>query len=175
VNEHTGAQLHVIRLVNATLGSRCIRWWLFGGWALDALLGEVTREHGDIEFWVERIDADAVLDALVAVGATPTETQPIEESREYTIGDVLFSSAYFDRRSDGTYGLEGRWTDWNFPVESFGEDIGRLSDMTVPVMSAAGMLAMKQQYPKLRNGKPLRKKDMRDIDLLAALTTRRSD
>jgi hypothetical protein len=37
----TAAQLQVIRLVNATLGSRSIRWWLFGGWALDAVLGEI--------------------------------------------------------------------------------------------------------------------------------------
>ena len=84
VNAHTELQLQVIRSVNTTLASRSIRWWLFGGWALDALLGEVTRDHGDIEFWVERKDAIAVLDALTAVGAIPTETQPIEESREYT-------------------------------------------------------------------------------------------
>ena len=170
VNAHAEAQLRVIRLVDGTLGSRRLRWWLFGGWALDALLGDVTRDHGDIEFWVERKDADAVLDALVGVGAMPTETQPIEESREYTIDDVMFSSAYFDRGSDDTYyRLEGRWSDWNFPVGSFGEDTGQLADLTLPVMSATGMLAMKQQYPTLRNGKPLREKDVRDIELLTRL------
>src|SRR5262249_12351515 len=146
VNAHTEAQLRLIRLVATTLGSRSIRWWLFGGWGLDALLGEVTRDHGDIEFWVERLDAIAVLDALIEIGARPANAQPIEEPREYTIGDVLFSSAYFDRRPDGTYQLEGRWPDWSFPAGSFGVDIGHLDGMTVPVMSAAGMLAMKQQY-----------------------------
>jgi hypothetical protein len=142
---------------------------LFGGWALDALLGEVTRDHGDIELWVQRKDRDAVLDALVGVGAKPTEAEPIEESREYTIGEVLFSSAYFDRGPDDTYRLQGRWSDWSFPVGSFGEDTGQLADVRVPVMSAAGMLAMKQQYPTLRNGKPLREKDVRDITLLTEL------
>ena len=32
--------------------------WLFGGWGLDARIGRITREHGDVEFWVERVDAD---------------------------------------------------------------------------------------------------------------------
>jgi hypothetical protein len=172
VNAHTEAQLQVILLVERTLGSRSIRWWLFGGWALDALLGDVTRDHGDIEFWVERKDAGAVLDALIQVGATPTETQPVEESREYAIGDVLFSSAYFDRGPNDTYRLQGRWSDWSFPGGSLGEDTGQLADLTLPVMSAAGMLAMKQQYPTLHNGNPLRDTDVRDIALLTLLAAR---
>src|SRR4051812_2944534 len=94
VNTQTAAQLRVIRLVRDTLGAREVRWWLFGGWALDALLGRVTREHGDIEFWIERKDADSVVTALVEVGVTVLDTQPIEESREYLYGDVMFSSAY---------------------------------------------------------------------------------
>jgi len=137
--------------------------------ALDALLGGVTRDHGDIEFWVERTDAEAVVEALIAVGAAVLDTQPIEESREYLIGDVRFSSAYFDRATDGTYRLEGRWADWSFPIESFGDNTGHLTDMTIPVMSAAGMLAMKQRYPTLRNGGPLRYQDVRDIALLSDL------
>jgi lincosamide nucleotidyltransferase A/C/D/E len=44
--------------------------------------------------------------------------------------------------------------------------------MTIPVMSPAGMLAMKQQYPTLRNGKPLRDKDIRDIAILIELVSR---
>ena len=172
MNNEAEAQLHVIRLVHTTLGGRGIRWWLFGGWALDALLGGVTRDHGDIEFWVERKDADAVVDALTDVGAVVLDTQPIEESREYLMGDVMFSSAYFDRAADGGCRLQGRWPDWNFPIGSFEGDTGQLDDMTIPVMSAAGMLAMKQQYPTLRNGKPLRDKDVRDIAILSELVSR---
>jgi lincosamide nucleotidyltransferase A/C/D/E len=39
-------------------------------------------------------------------------------------------------------------------------------------MSAAGMLAMKQQFPTLRNGGPWREKDRTDIETLRALITR---
>lgn len=39
----------------------------------------------------------------------------------------------------------------------------------VLAMSTAGMLAMKEQYPHLRNGGPWRPKDVADIQTLKAL------
>ena len=36
-------------------------------------------------------------------------------------------------------------------------------------MSSAGMLAMKEQYPRLRHGGPWRTKDVTDIETLQAL------
>jgi len=71
-------------------------------------IGRITREHGDVEFWVERIDAD--------------------------------------RYEPGT-----------------------LDGMPVPAMSVSGMLAMKEQFPHLRNGRPWRQKDVDDIEILRGL------
>jgi hypothetical protein len=50
-------QLSVINAVGNALGAVGIPAWLFGGWGLDARIGRITREHGDVEFWVERLDA----------------------------------------------------------------------------------------------------------------------
>jgi len=155
--------------VKAELDSRALGWWLFGGWGLDAQLGEVTRNHGDIEFWTERSDADLVRDALLAIGAQLVGTQPVEESREFVRNGVSFSSAFFDCNDDGTFGVQGRWSDWIFPPGSFGDSTGTLQGHTVPTMSAEGMLAMKEQYASLRNGGPLRDKDVRDIAVLQTL------
>ena len=41
--------------------------------------------------------------------------------------------------------------------------------MPVLAMSVAGMLAMKEQYPHLRNGGPWRQKDIDDIKTLRGL------
>jgi hypothetical protein len=41
--------------------------------------------------------------------------------------------------------------------------------MPVLAMSASGMLAMKEQFPRLRNGGPWRQKDIADIEILRAL------
>jgi lincosamide nucleotidyltransferase A/C/D/E len=143
--------------------------WLFGGWGLDARIGRITREHGDIEFWVEREQAKRSKAVLVEAGAVVLPTQPPEESCEFTWDDVSFSTAYFGRQPDGRIIVEGRWSDWELPADSFGNDPGFLGGQPVPTMSATGMLAMKQQYPTLRNGRPWRDKDREDIERLQAL------
>lgn len=162
-------QLGLIRRVVAAMRAADISVWLFGGWGLDARLGRITRDHGDVEFWVERDRAQRSKAVLVEAGAIVLPTQPPEESCKFTWDDVPFSTAYFDRRPDGTITVEGRWSDWELPAESFGDDPGILDGLVVPTMSAAGMLAMKEQFPTLRNGRPWRDKDREDIETLRAL------
>jgi hypothetical protein len=57
MSERADAQLRVIKAVINALGEADISAWLFGGWGLDARIGWITREHGDIEFWLERTEA----------------------------------------------------------------------------------------------------------------------
>jgi hypothetical protein len=163
------AQLHVIRSVSDTLRAARIGAWLFGGWGLDAHLGQITRPHGDVEFWVERTDAEESRSALVRAGAHALVTQPPEESCEFEWNDVQFSTAYFDRQPDGSFTVAGRWSDWIFPPGSFGDDLGTLQGVPVQTMSLAGMLAMKEQYPHLRNGRAWRAKDVLDLERLREL------
>jgi hypothetical protein len=170
VNERTTAQLRVIKAVVDVLDAVGISAWLFGGWGLDARIGRVTREHGDVEFWVERTDAGWSKAALVAAGATALATQPPEESCEFTWEGTDFSTAYFDRWPDGSFSQpDGRFSDWLFPSGSFGDEPGTLDGVPVLAMSVAGMLAMKEQYPHLRNGGPWRQKDIDDIKVLRRL------
>jgi hypothetical protein len=169
----TAGQLRVIRKVIAVTRSADIPVWLFGGWGLDARIGRITREHGDVEFWVERIHAERSKTVLVDAGATALATQPPEEACEFIWDDAAFSTAYFDRRSDGSFvQLLGRWSDWLFPPGSFGDEPGTLDGMPVPVMSVSGMLAMKEQFPHLRNGRPWRQKDIGDISILRQLAAK---
>jgi hypothetical protein len=176
VDGRTEGQLRVIRDVMAITRAAGIPVWLFGGWGLDARIGRITREHGDVEFWVERIHAERSRDALAAAGATPLATQPPEEACEFVRDDVPFSTAYFDRRPDGGFSQPmGRYSDWLFPPGSFGDDPGTLDGAPVPAMSVAGMLAMKEQYPHLRNGRPWRPKDVTDIETLRGLASADGD
>src|SRR3954468_9169493 len=99
----TRAQLRVIHRVVDVMSAVGAPVWLFGGWGLDARIGRVTRRHGDIEFWVPRSDGARATAALVAAGSTALSTQPPEEAREFIWDGVGFSTAYFDRRADGTF------------------------------------------------------------------------
>lgn len=164
------AQLAIIKAVLTVLRSAGLSAWLFGGWGLDARLGGITREHGDVEFWVERVDDRRSKAALTAAGAEALATQPPEESCEFRWHEVDFSTAYFDRWPDGSFSQpHGRFSDWLFPPDSFGDELGTLKGESVPIMSAAGMLAMKEQFPRLRNGGPWRQKDIADIETLRGL------
>ena len=164
------AQLRIIKAVVNALDAADISAWLFGGWGLDARIGRITREHGDVEFWVERTDAGRSKAVLTGAGATALATQPPEEACEFTWDGVDFSTAYFDRQPDGSsIQLLGRWSDWLFPPGSLGDEPGTLNGMPVLAMSVAGMLAMKDQYPRLRNGRPWRQKDIDDMVVLRRL------
>jgi hypothetical protein len=175
MNERASAQLGVIRAVIDELGAVDISAWLFGGWGLDARIGRVTREHGDIEFWVERVDAERSKAVLAGAGATVLVTQPPVEACEFTWDGVDFSTAYFDRQPAGSFSQPlGRWSDWLFPPGSFGDEPGMLDGTPVLAMSVAGMLAMKEQFPHLRNGRPWRQKDIGDIEMLRRLAAEAS-
>ncbi|WP_219420249.1 hypothetical protein [Pseudonocardia nigra] len=56
-----------------------------------------------------------------------------------------------------------------FPVGSFPDEPVELEGLSVLAMSVMGMLAMKEQYPHLRNGRPWRDKDIHDIKLLRSM------
>jgi hypothetical protein len=175
MDENTEGQLLVIRKVIAVTQAADIPAWLFGGWGLDARIGRITREHGDVEFWVQRVHAELSKAVLAGAGATALPTQPPEESCEFTWDGVPFSTAYFDRQPDGSCSQPlGRWSDWLFPPGSFGDEPVMLDGAPVLPMSAPGMLAMKEQFPHLRNGRPWRQKDIADIEILRGLAQGRA-
>jgi hypothetical protein len=172
MDEKTEGQLRVIHKDVAVLETADISAWLFGGWGLDARIGRITREHGDVEFWVERVHAEQSKVLLVRAGAAALTTQPPEESREFMVDDVLFSTAYFDRWPDGSFSQPlGRFSDWLFPPGSFGDEPVTLDGTPVLAMSVSGMLTMKEQFPHLRNGRPWRQKDIADVKILRGLAS----
>ena len=138
MNERTCAQLRVIKTVTNVLRAVDISAWLFGGWGLDARIGRITRDHGDIEFWLEHVDAERAKAMLIGAGATALATQPPEEACEFIWDGVEFSTAYFDRQPDGLFSQpQGRWSDWLFPLGSFGDEPGMLDGAPVPAMSVS--------------------------------------
>jgi hypothetical protein len=170
MDDRTEGPLRVIRMVIALTQAADVSMWLFGGWGLDTRVGRITREQGDVEFWVERPHAERSKAALLSAGAADLATQPPEESREFMWDGVPLSTAYFDRQPDrSTSQPMGRWSDWLFPPGSFSDEPVMFQGAPVLVMSVSGMLAMTEQFPHLRNGRPWRQKDIRDIEILTAL------
>ena len=49
MDDKATTQLRLIAEIEGVLRSARIRFWLRGGWALDFLIGRITRQHSDID------------------------------------------------------------------------------------------------------------------------------
>ena len=97
-----------------------IEVWLDGGWGVDALIGEQTREHDDLDLVVARSDVPLLIETLgregyeVAKGQLPTSIVLLDAAgRQVDVHPVAF-----DEAGDGIYRMEdGR--DWAYPAAGF--------------------------------------------------------
>ena len=109
----------VVRLLHR-VSSAGLTVWLDGGWGVDALLGEQTREHDDLDLVVARGDVPLLVEKLgeegydVAKGALPTCIVLLDAAgRQVDVHPVEFDDA-----GDGIYRMEdGR--DWPYPARGF--------------------------------------------------------
>jgi lincosamide nucleotidyltransferase A/C/D/E len=125
-----------VLLVLDTLHRGGWRVWLDGGWGVDALLGEVTRPHDDVDLVVELDPLPAVLDALATLGFSVTENlAPVRvvlrspDGLQVDLHPVTFAE-------DGTgwqRGASPDGSDCPYPAGGFGE--GRILDRVVPCLT----------------------------------------
>ena len=91
-----------------------IEWWIDGGWGIDALLGEETRPHDDLDLAVARADLERIQAAFPDFRHVPDEWWPAR----YVLRDergrqVDLHPLEFDERGDGWQeqpdGTRARW------------------------------------------------------------------
>ena len=125
----------VIEVLDA-LAAAGVCTWLDGGWGVDALLGEQTREHEDVDVVVElRCVADLIA-ALASLGFVLVEdhlpTRAVlrsSDGREVDVHPVVFDSAGTGRQRAAA--PDGG--DAVYPFDGFGE--GRVLDRIVPCLT----------------------------------------
>lgn len=110
--------------------------WLDGGWAVDALLGEQTRPHDDLDLIVRVSDVPAMRDALGRLGFVLDRGEPHsnfvlsdERGREIDVHPVVFEPT-----GDGIYRM-ANGADWVFPADGFGGH-GRVGPRDVRCLTA---------------------------------------
>ncbi|MET0938666.1 MAG: amino acid transporter [Gaiellaceae bacterium] len=109
--------------------------WLDGGWGVDALIGEQTREHDDLDLVTARSDVPLLIEALgqegyeVAKGQLPTCVVLLDPiGRQVDVHPVAFNEA-----GDGIYRMEdGR--DWAYPAAGFAGR-GSIAGQSVPCLT----------------------------------------
>lgn len=124
-----GAQ-DVVALLDAC-GAAGVVVWLEGGWGVDALLGEQTREHDDVDLVVSLEQVPRLLELLGARGFRLVDGAP---HTNFVLHDapglqVDVHPVRFDEQGAGVY----RWAsgeEWIYPAEGFAGR-GRILDRPV--------------------------------------------
>jgi lincosamide nucleotidyltransferase A/C/D/E len=113
----SAADVHAV--LDAITNAGC-RVWLDGGWAVDAALGEQTREHADLDLVGELADVKIVAEALDPLGyRLALDERPVRVV--YDAGDgrsVDLHTVVFDEGGGGIQGLPGGGT-CRYPPEGF--------------------------------------------------------
>ena len=125
----------VLRILDC-LEAAGVRAWLDGGWGVDALVGEQTREHDDLDLVVALVDASAAQTALATAGFVLTEDELPTRfvARDASDLRVDFHTVTFDEQGSGIQQLQDG-TPWRYPPEGF-LGVGRVGGRVVACLTA---------------------------------------
>ncbi len=140
-----------------------LAFWVDGGWGVDALLGEQTRPHADLDLAVHFADISRFERALEPLGYRrldrPEDRVWNPVLRHPTDGSVDLHGFVLDADGNGVLGAPS--DNSMYPAGALG-GVGRLGDVTVQCIAAPFVL-------QFRNGFEPRAVDHYDV---AALCTR---
>ena len=112
-----------------------IRIWLDGGWAVDALLGEQTRPHDDLDL-VSRLEDSAQIEKALGARGYTQAGGGLPHSFELVDAEghqVDVHPAAINADGAGVYQMVGGG-EWIFPAGGFG-GVGRILDRAVPCLT----------------------------------------
>jgi Aminoglycoside-2''-adenylyltransferase len=164
-------QLGHLKETHNLLKAARIAHWLGGGWAIDFLVGRVTRQHSDVDFAIWKDDWRRVEALLLAHEFTLRANEFPEETGRLVHKKTNFEFYLLQKNAARDIFVGGRWADWPFPDDCWNAK-GCLQGLLVPVMSPKNLLDGKQRWPDQEHGSPLREKDQQDIDILRSYLAR---
>jgi hypothetical protein len=150
--------------------------WLRGGWAMDFFLGTVTRDHRDVDWFVRAGDAETLAALLARRGYRRLEELPPEQQIDLVKDgeDLSFNLLRRDEQDRVVVG-GGPWAGSPWPEGMLTPHIGRIGDVSCPIISPQAQIEIKRLMPVWVPGTPRRAKDADDIlRLQAALDTARA-
>ena len=161
-------QFTVIESVHGLLSEAGIAHWLFGGWGVDFLVGDVTRTHSGIDFVIWRRNFDRVRELFSPLGYREQSGGHATFRADFDTDAGLLSMVYIERDKRGDIVTPGVFASFPWPDGAF-EHEGSLEGVRLPVISAVEQVLSKEAYFGEATGKPLRPRDEHDLALLRGL------
>jgi lincosamide nucleotidyltransferase A/C/D/E len=150
----------VVRLVER-LDAHDVDWCVGGGWAVDALLGEQTREHSDLDLWAPIAHLEGLFPAFVGLGVDRILPWPGDRPWNFVLHDGLrlrVDLHLYEPLADGSrhYGSVAEGV--VFPAEALAGH-GSIAGVEVRCESAEWAV-------RWHTGYPARPVDLHDVPLL---------
>ncbi|MGW5461125.1 nucleotidyltransferase domain-containing protein [Streptomyces sp. NPDC003996] len=173
-HERAERQLLLVRQTLAAARHDGIRLWLRGGWAMDFFLGEVTRDHGDIDWFAWSKDAAAIAALLTRLGHTPVPGPPPGLQLDFVRDGLDSSFTLVDRDAAGRVVVAGGpWAGTPWPEGLLDAAPGRIGAVEVPIVGPLAQIEIKRMMPVWDPSRPRRAKDAEDVARLEAALKRR--
>ncbi|WP_232344082.1 nucleotidyltransferase domain-containing protein [Actinoplanes awajinensis] len=162
MDQHIGTAADVVTVLDA-LEARGVAVCLSGGWAVDALLGEQTREHSDLDLWLPAAELGAAFQGFAGLGVDRVFPWPGDRPWNFVLHDggrLRVDLHLYEVRADGQIHYGSVVGGHTFPAEALagrGEIAGR------PVRCEAAAWSV-----RWHTGYPPRAADHHDVPLLCA-------
>ncbi len=157
-------QIALLREIDVFLREARIRYWLRGGWALDFITGEVTRDHGDIDLVTWKRHEGRVTRAFAQHGFTVT---PHNASTDFARDGVDVNVLFIEKGPGVVYTAgfreEPRWSE-----DVLAHPPRALAGLTCRTISPQGLLEEKEKTPGWL-GRPIRQKDIEAMEVLRSV------
>jgi len=160
-------QLAALARLNGVLGKHGIRYWLFGGWAVDFHAGSVTRSHDDLDIAVWSNDRERIAELLATDGWQHTPQEGEDGYTAYTRGTVRLELAFLARDQGGTIYTPLREGRASWPEAAFEGDVAELLGVCACVITLA---ALKSEKSQERDDPVVAAKDSADVATLSRVT-----
>ena len=136
----------------------------------DFYLGEITRPHNDVDWFVWATDLPVIASALITDGWQDVAEHPADQQRDLVRGGVELGFAPLARSDNSAVVVGGGpWAGEPWPARMLEDAVtGHFAGLACAVISPAAQVEIKQMMPIWVPGRPRRGKDIADIRRLRA-------
>ncbi len=164
-DDQTESQLKVLSEISAIFSSLGQDFWLRGGWAIDFLLGKVTRPHEDIDLvtWIHNREQLEQALAEADYEWRPVNEQFHDRQSDFRKDEVDVTISYITRANDGSLIMNGLPV-WVWRTDSLLPQSFMFSGISARVLNPRQLLEEKEVYEQI--GRIPRPKDIESKKIL---------
>ncbi|GHO59179.1 nucleotidyltransferase domain-containing protein [Ktedonobacter robiniae] len=157
-------QLILLQEILTLCETKAISIWVRGGWAVDFALGQITREHEDIDLFAWAKDAERLVETLEQAGFSLQQGPPPEAQRDFTKDEESIQVALVGLNETGELIVAGGPAAGSlWPQGMLGSHRGQIGETVCLIVNPLVQIELKEQYPVWRPDLPHLPKHADDI------------